>query len=438
MPLLIITAAIIILLFLVAYYKINAFIALLVVALGAGLALGMDVHAVIDSVKKGVGGTLGELAIILGFGTMLGELIGSSGAAQRITTGLTHFFGIKRIPLAMTIAGFIVGIPMFYSVAFVMLIPLIFAMVKATKLPLLYVGLPMISALSVTHGFLPPHPAPTTISNMFGVDIGRVLILGLILAVPAVLIAGWWFGRSFRNDTTVLPPAVFTVEPMPESELPSFLNSLLTSLSPVLLMGFGVLAPYIFEKDSLAYKCLVFLGDPVVAIMLAAIIALFTLGLMQGRKMPGLMAGMVKSIEKISIILLIIGAGGAFKQVLTDSGAGDYIQELVKGTSLSPLLLGWCIAAALRVALGSATVAALTAAGIVQPIITATGASPELMVLAIGAGSLTLSNVNDTGFWLFKEYFNLSIGQTLRSWTVMETIVSLVGLGGVLLMNIWL
>ncbi|MEM9884579.1 MAG: gluconate:H+ symporter [Bacteroidota bacterium] len=436
MPLLIIFLAIVVLLLLVVLFRFNAFIALILVALGAGVALGMPLLDTVASMKKGVGGTLGSLALILGFGAMLGALIADSGAAQKITNQLINRFGLKNIQWAMVLTGFIVGIPIFYTVGFIMLIPIIFAVAASTRLPLLYVGIPMIASLSVTHGFLPPHPAPTAIVEIYGADMNLTLLYGLILAIPTVIIAGPIFGSTFKNIRTAAPENLFPLKEIPANQLPSFWVSVLTGLVPVLLMLASAIAKLYLPQESVTASILNFVGDPVIAILIAVLIAIYTLGLRMGKSMKAVMETCVKSVQAIAIILLIIGAGGAFKQVLIDSGTGDYIADLLKDSPISPLLLAWCIAAALRIALGSATVAALTAAGIALPLIQSTDVSPELLVLATGAGSLTFSQVNDTGFWLFKEYFNLSIGETFRSWTVMETLVSVIGLAGCLLLNL--
>ena len=436
MPLITIALGIAALLLLIVVLRFNAFIALIIVSLGIGIALGMPITEVIESIKKGVGSTLGYLALILGFGAMLGALIAESGAAQNITTKLIDRFGIKNIHWAVILTGFIVGVPMFYSVGFIMLIPIIFSIAQSTRLPILYVGIPMVASLSVTHGFLPPHPAPTAIAVIYEADISLTLLYGIILAIPTIIIAGPIFGSTLKNfKTKEQPKDLFPLKEIPKDQLPSFGISVFTALIPVLLMAASAIAKLTLPETAIGYQVLSFLGDPVIAILLAVLIAIYTLGINTGKSMKEVMDSLAESVKIIAMIILIIGAGGAFKQVLVDSGTGDYITKLMAGSDFSPLILAWCIAAALRIALGSATVAALTAGGIVAPLVGATDVNPELLVLATGAGSLTLSHVNDTGFWLFKEYFNLTIGETLRSWTTMETIVSIVGLVGCLLLD---
>lgn len=435
MPILIIITGIIVLLLLIMWLRLNAFLALIMVSLGVGVALGMDLTQVAGTIKKGVGDTLGELALVLGFGAMLGGIIAESGAARVITTRMIDAFGRRWIAFAMVLTGFIVGIPLFYSVGFLMVIPLIFAVANQTKLPILYVGIPMVSALSVTHGFLPPHPAPTAIAIIYKADIPLTLMYGIIIAIPSILIAGPLFARTFKNKFTPVSAELFKMDAAPEGPQPGFAVGVFTALTPVLLMGLAAITQLTLPKTHIIYGVAQFIGDPVIAMLLAVLISVYTLGIKLKKSMTSVMEIFVNSVKSVAMILLIIGGGGAFKQVLVDSGAGDYLVKALEGLEVSPLLLAWMIAAALRIALGSATIAALTAAGIVAPLVASTNVNPELLVLATGAGSLTCSQVNDTGFWLFKEYFNLSIPDTLRSWTAMETIISIVGLAGCLLLN---
>jgi gluconate transporter len=436
MPLIIVLLSIAALLVLILYFRINAFLALIFTALGMGIAIGMPVMGVIASIEKGVGNTLGSLALILGFGAMLGGLVAESGAAQEITDKLLSLFGEKHAPWAMVLTGFIIGLPLFYTVGFLMVIPIIFAVVATTRLPLLYVGIPMIASLSVTHGFLPPHPAPTTIVKFYQADIHLTLLYGLILAVPAIVIAGPLFAKTLKNIDAKPPEGLYKLEWVNHSAKPSFSVAVGTASIPVLLMAMAAVAKLSLEVGHPLLQFFDFTGHPVIALFIALMVAIYTLGVRLGRSVSDVMASLTDSVKAIAMIMLIIAGGGAMKEVLIDSGISDYIVLMMKDSPLSPLVMAWSVAAALRIALGSATVAALTAAGIVVPLISATGANPELLVLATGAGSLTCSQVNDTGFWLFKEYFNLSITDTLKSWTVMETIVSLVGLAGCLLLDL--
>jgi Gnt-I system high-affinity gluconate transporter len=436
MPLIIILFGIIALLLLIIRFKLNAFIALIMVAIGVGLAVGMPFDAVMLSVRKGVGGTLGYLALVIGFGAMLGGLIAESGAAHQITDRLIDLFGEKYIQWALMLTGFIVGIPIFYTVGFVMLVPLVFAVGKTTRLPLLYLAIPMVAALSVTHGFLPPHPAPTTLAvDFYHADINKTLLYGLILAIPTVIIAGPIFARTLKNIKTDVPENLFQQKEIPVSERPSFGVSMLTALSPVILMAAAAIVKLTMAADTSIYKFFSFVGEPVMALLLSLLFGILALGVFRGQKMSDVSITLTTAVKGVAMIMLIIGGGGAFKQVLIDSGTGEYLREMMSGTDISPIILAWSIAAVLRISLGSATVAAMTAAGIVAPIVAGADVSPELLVLATGAGSLTFSQVNDTGFWLFKEYFNLSIADTFRSWTAMETLVSFLGLSGCLLLS---
>ncbi len=438
MPLLIVVLGIVLLFILIARFKLNAFIAFIIVSLGVGIAEGMELELLVQSIQNGIGSTLGFLVMILGLGAMLGKLVADSGAAQQITSRLVAKFGTKNIQWALVLTGFIVGIPMFYSVGFVILIPLIFTIAAATRLPLLYVGLPMIAALSVTHGYLPPHPAPTAIATTFNADIGETLLYGIIIAIPAIIVAGPLFSRTIKNITATPLKEFVNPRILKESEMPGMATSIFTALLPILLIVMATLADLFIPAENPILPFLHFIGNPVVAMLLSVLVAIYTLGLSRGKKMPEIMDSVSSGISGITMILLIIAGAGALKQVLIDSGVSLYIAEILKDSALSPLVLAWMVATVIRVCVGSATVAGLTTAGIVLPLVSATGTSPELMVLAIGSGSLMLSHVNDSGFWLFKEYFNLTVNETLRTWTVMETTVGVMGLIGVLVLNLFL
>jgi len=435
MPLLIVILGILLLFLLVAKFKLNGFIAFILVSLFVGIAEGMEPISVVSSIQKGIGNILGFLVLILGLGAMLGKLVADSGAAQRITTKLVDKFGKKNIQWAVVLTGFIVGIPMFYSVGFVILVPLVFTIAAATGLPLLYVGLPMLASLSVTHGYLPPHPAPTAIASTFNADISKTLLYGIIVAIPAIIVAGPLLSRTMKNIKATPLKEFMNPKILKEEEMPGTGISIFTALLPVILMAVAALAKLLIPVDSSIKSILVFAGNPVMAMLISVLVAIYTLGLARGKKMTDVMETVGSAVTGITMVLLIIAGAGALKQVLIDSGVSEYIGEALSGTSISPLILAWLIATIIRVCVGSATVAGLTAAGIVLPLIEGTGASAELMVLAIGSGSLMLSHVNDSGFWLFKEYFNLSIKDTIKSWTLMETTVGIMGLIGVLVLN---
>ncbi len=434
MTLVIVIAGILLLFLLIAGLKLNSFLSFILVCLFVGILQGMEPLAIVTSIQTGIGNTLGFLVLILGLGAMLGKLVADSGAAQRITTKLVATFGIKNVQWAVVLTGFIVGIPMFYSVGFVILVPLVFTVAATTRLPLLYVGLPMLTSLSVTHGYLPPHPAPTAIVTMFGADFGKTLMYGLIVAIPAIIVGGPLFARTLKNVEAKPLAKFYNAQVLTDEEMPKTAVSLFTALFPIILIFIAIGAEQ-FLADGILKTILVFLGNPVMAMLLAVLLAIYTLGIRQGKSMSEVMETAVEGVVGITMILLVIGGAGALKQVLIDSGVSDYIADLLKESSVSPIILAWMIATAIRVCVGSATVAGLTAAGIVLPLASSTGVSAELLVLAIGSGSLMLSHVNDAGFWLFKEYFNLSIKQTLRTWTVMETLVGIMGLLGTLVLD---
>lgn len=435
MPLIILIAGIVLLILLITVFKLDTFVAFVLISLAVGLAEGMEPQALVKAVETGIGSTLGSLVMILGFGAMLGKLVAESGAAQRISSVLIKHFGQKKIQWAMVLTGFIVGVPMFYSVGFVIVIPLIFTIAAASGLPLLYVGVPMIASLSVTHGFLPPHPSPSAISVMFNADIGKVLLYGLIIAVPAIVIAGPIFARTLKKIPASPLQEFVNPRVLTDDEMPGMTASVLTALLPVILILAATVTELAHWGDTLAGRFFVFIGIPPVAMLISVLVAMYTLGLSRGRKMKEISGMVAKSVTGITSVLLIIAGAGILKEVLTQSGVSEYIAGLMRNSTLSPLLLGWLIAAVLRISVGSATVSALTAAGIVLPFVTSGAVNPELMVLSIGAGSLVLSQVNDVGFWLYKEYFNLGVKDTLKSWTVMETIIGVTGLAGVFIIN---
>lgn len=437
MPILIVVAGILLLLLLVLVFRMSALFALVIVALGVGFAQGMDAQSILEAIEKGVGDTLAQLALIFGFGVMLGKLIADGGGAQRIALKLLETFGRKNMDWAMALTGFIVGIPLFYNVGFVILIPLVFMISNNMRLPVLYVAMPLLTALSVTHGYLPPHPGATAVAVIFGADIGLTMLYGALVAVPAIILGGPLFARTLSHIKPNPPASLISQKEFEKEELPSFGVSLFTSLLPVFLIALATVMDLLITGDAWWLHVIQFVGQPVVALLISVLVALYTMGIRQGFTMKQLMEGTDESLKSVTVILFVIAAAGAFKEVLVAGGVGDYVAELTRDLSFSPLLLVWIIAAAIRVALGSATVAALTTAGIMLPLLATTDVSPELMVLATGAGSLMFSHVNDPGFWMFKEYFGLSIKDTIRSWSMMETIVSVTGLLGVLLLDVF-
>jgi Gnt-I system high-affinity gluconate transporter len=436
MSIFLVILGIILLLLLIIVLKFNAFIAFIIVSIFVGIAEGMPALKVIGSIQTGIGDTLGSLVLILGFGAMLGKMVAESGAAQRISSKLVALFGIRNIQWAMVITGFMVGIPMFYNVGFVVLVPLVFTVAAATGLPLLYVGIPILASLSVTHGFLPPHPSPTAIASMFGADIGKTMGYGIILSIPAIVVAGPFFGRTLKKIDASPIREFVNPKILSDEEMPGIWSSVTVTLMPVILIGVYSISTLFIPEGNKIRTLLGFIGDPVVAMLISMLAAVFFLGIARGKKMKDVMDSMGHSIGSITMVILIIAGAGGFKQVLVDSGVSSDIANLLTQTDMSPLLLAWLIAALLRVCIGSATVAGLTTAGILVPLATGGTVNKELLVLAIGAGSLMLSHINDSGFWMYKEYFNLSVKDTFRTWTVMETLVSTIGLAGVLVADL--
>lgn len=434
MTLAIVLACLLLLILLVSLGKFQPFLALLFTAIAAGLLLGIPPAKLPASIQKGVGDTLGSIVLIISFGAMLGKLVSDSGAAQKMAAVLAKVFGINNINWALLVTGFVVGIPMFYNVGFVLLVPLLFSITYQYRLPVVYVGLPMLAALSVMHGFLPPHPSPVALAAQFNASLGLTLIYGLIIATPAVLLAGPLFARTLRG-MQAQPLETFRPNEMATTQLPGTFNAFVSALLPVILLAATAALPYLQVDAPAAKSWLQFFSDPSILLLLSLLIALYTLGMAQGKSIKTVMQSFADAMKDVTPLLLIIGGAGALKQVLVDSGVSNQIATSMSGLNLPPLVLGWLIAALIRIAVGSATVAGLTAAGIIAPLVAQGGVTPELMVLSVGAGSLVCSHVNDSGFWMYKEYFNLSIKDTFRSWTLMETIVAFAGLGGVLVLD---
>ncbi|MGZ3776997.1 MAG: gluconate:H+ symporter [Mucilaginibacter sp.] len=435
MALLTILFCILLLVALVSFLKVNPFLAFILVSVIAGILLGIPLEKITGSVKKGLGDTLGEITIVIILGAMTGKLVANSGAAQKIAEVLVKLFGVKHIQWALVVVGFIVGIPLFYNTGFVLMVPLIFSVVYKYKLPAVYIGLPMLAALSVTHGFLPPHPSPTALVGMFHANMGTTLLYGLILAVPAIVLAGPVFASTLKNIPST-PLETFRAEELPADKMPGGFNSFMTALLPVMLLMGSAIYLNTDHSKGVIHRLVGFGGDASIVMLISILVATFSLGISQKKSMKDIGTLYVDAIKDISPILLIIAGSGIFKQVLVDSGVNNVITTIIQNLHMQPLLLGWLLAAIIRISLGSATVAGLTAAGIMSTMVLHDPTiNPNLMVLAIGAGSLAFSHVNDGGFWMFKEYFNLSIKDTIKSWSVMESIVSVVGIAGVLILN---
>ncbi|MDR1645969.1 MAG: gluconate:H+ symporter [Tannerellaceae bacterium] len=439
MSFLIVILSLIVLIVLISYFKVDAFLAFLLVSIGAGLALGIPPERLPGAVEEGIGSIMGSLTLIIALGAMLGKLVAESGAAGKIASAMAGWFGTKHIQWGLMITGFIVGIPLFYGIGFVLLVPLIFSVVNRYKLPAVYTGLPMLAALSVTHGFLPPHPSPVALVALFDANLGVTLLLGICLAIPAILLAGPVYAQTLKH-VKATPVTLFErKENDNQYRTPGKANSLISATLPVFLLILVTVIPFCFpDMGERTSSVMTFISAPSVVMLIALAVATYTLGLRQGRSMKEVMNVYIAAVKDIAMILLIIAGSGIFKQVMDESGISADLAGVMQQLPVHPLLLGWLIAAIIRVCIGSATVAALTAAGVVMPLVAQTGVNPNLMVLSLGAGSLFFSHVNDSGFWLFKEYFGLSLKDTFRSWSVMETIVSVVGLTGVLLLSIFI
>ena len=434
MTFIIIACCIISLVILITWAKVNPFLAFLLISTIAGLLLGIPFQNVMQSVTKGLGDTLGSLVIVIVLGAMLGKLVAESGAAQQIATVFQNLFGQKYLVWAMTLTGFIVGIPLFYNVGFVILIPIIFSVAYRYKLPLVYIGLPMLASLSVMHGFLPPHPSPMALLIQFKGDMTTTFFYGICIAIPAIVVAGPLFSKTLKNikSNEIKINLDFGKS---KDQLPSVGNSLLSSLLPVMIIALVALATRLTNENSSLKSIMKFLAEPNVVMGITIIVATYSLGIRRGKRLFEIMQVYSEAVKDIAMILLIIGSAGILKQVFIDSGASKEIAVVLSSWQLPPLLLAWVVTATLRLCLGSATIAGLTAAGILYPLFIQTSINPNLMVLSIGAGSLFFSHVNDTAFWMFKEYFGLSMRDTFRSWTFMESIVSVIGLIGVLVLD---
>ncbi|MDQ6870504.1 MAG: GntP family permease [Gemmatimonadota bacterium] len=416
---------------LIARFKLHPFIALVSVSLAMGVVAGMPAAAAVKAFQDGVGNTLGFIAVVVGLGTMLGKMMAESGAATRIATTLIDLFGQQHVHWAIMLVAFIVGIPVFFQVGFVLLVPLVFTIARRTGMSLVKIGLPLVAGLSVVHGMLPPHPAAMLAVTAYNADVGRTILYGLLVGLPTASLAGPVFATWIAPRIT-LPaenPVARQLEGESVEEMPGFAISVFTVLIPVILMLLASAADIALDPASSVRSALHFIGNPIVALLLALLFSFWSLGRSRHFTREEVMKFCNDCLGPTATILLVIGAGGGFNQVLVQSGVGSAIAHLAIGSRASPLLLAWSVATLIRVATGSATVAMTTAAGIVAPIAVAIpGTNAALLVLATGAGSLMLSHVNDAGFWLIKEFFNMTVTQTLKTWTVAETIIGLAGL----------
>ena len=437
--LLLASAAVVVLVVLIARFKVHPFIALITVSLALGIVAGMPLGGVVKAFQDGVATVLGFIAIVVALGTMLGKMMAESGGAARIATTLIARFGEKRVHWAIMFVGFIVGIPVFFQVGFVLLIPLVFTIARRSGLSLVKIGIPLVAGLSVVHGMMPPHPAAMLAVVAYKADIGRTIAYAILVGLPTAALAGPIFA-SWIAPRIALPaenPVAEQFTGGTPREMPGFGISLFTVLLPVILMLCASAADVALDSGSTLRSALDFVGGPIVALLLALLFSFWSLGYRQHFTRDQILKFGNDCLAPTATILLVIGAGGGFNRVLVESGVGKAIADVALGSHASPLLLAWTVAALIRVATGSATVAMTTSAGIVAPIAAVTpGTHAELLVLATGAGSLVLSHVNDSGFWLIKEFFNMTVQQTLKTWTVAETIIGVAGLGFTLLLSL--
>jgi GntP family gluconate:H+ symporter len=422
---------------LITWLRMPAFVALALASLGVGVAARMPLADIPRAFQQGMGDTLGFIAMIVALGTVIGRLLAESGGATVVSHALVRGLGERRLDWALMFSGFLIGLPVFFQVGLVLLAPVLFTLTRQTGTPLLRLGIPLVAGLSAAHGLVPPHPGPLAAIERLGADTGRTLFYSLVVGLPVAMAAGPIFGRFISRRVHAEPGAIADqlTGTSTAARPPSLGVTLLTILAPVLLMLLAALAQGTMTDGALR-RGLILAGSPLVAMLLATLLALYTFGVGCGFDRRRLLGFAEDSLPPIAGVLLVVGAGGGFGRVLDAAGVDSAIAQAMSGMTLSPLVLGWVIAALLRLSVGSATVACVTAASIIAPI---AGAMPhvskDLMVVAIGAGSLIASHVNDGGFWLVKEYLNMNIGQTVATWTLLETIVSILGLAGVVVLG---
>lgn len=421
----------------VSWWKWHAFISLTVASLFLAIMSGLNLTKIVTAYETGVGSVLGHLVGILALGTILGKMMSDSGAGMQVADFFIRFFGVKKLPWAMLFAGFVIGIPVFFEVGIVILLPLVISIRKTTKQNILLIALPVIAGLSIVHGLVPPHPGAMTAIGIYNANLGKVLLYSLIIALPTAIIAGPVFAKWVHKR--VIPenePELVRVTTV-STDLPSRKASFFIILLPVVLMILSVVAPYISLPKKVT-EFLVFVGSPVIALLISCFAAFYLLGIKQGINKKMIKKLTDESLLPVGSIILIIGAGGGFKQILIESGVGTAIAQMAEHISLSPIVLAFMVAGLIRIATGSATVALTTAAGIVSPVIQhMSGVNLELLVIATGAGSLMFSHVNDAGFWLVKEYLGLTVKETFKTWTVLETLLSFIAFGFALLLNMF-
>lgn len=424
-------AGIFLLLFLVIRTKLHAFVALLLVSLLVGIATGMPLNGVIESMQNGMGGTLGFVAVVVGLGAMFGQMLEVSGGAERLAQTLIKKFGEDKAQWALGFTGFLVAIPVFFDVGFIILVPIVYGLAKKTGRSLLYYGIPLLAGLAVTHSFIPPTPGPIAVADLIGADLGWVILFGTLAGIPSMIIAGPLFAKYISKKIHVTVPDYMNIEEKEENrDLPSFGLIASIILVPLVLILLNTISGVVLPEGNGLRTVFTFLGHPFVALIIATLLVFYFLGTKRGYSRQDVQVIANKALEPAGIIILVTGAGGVFKQVLIDSGVGKVLGDMMAASPLPPIVLAFLIASIVRVAQGSATVAMVTAAGLISPLITTLGLEGPilgLIVISIAAGATIASHVNDSGFWLVNRYFGLDVKDTLRSWTVMETLISLVG-----------
>ena len=435
MAIIITILGILVLVFLISYLKVHTFLAFILVSLGIGLVLGMYPDQLTKSIQNGIGATLGSIVGIIVLGAMLGKLIAISGVAQQISSKMIEWVGIPHIRWAFMITGFIVGLPLFYSVGFMLLVPIAITLAYRNNLSAVFVSLPLLASLSVTQGYLPPHPAPLFLVKQLHADMGLTLLYGIIISIPAILISGALYGSTIKKYTTI-PNLSFIAPQIAEEDLPPVHLCFIIVLLPIFLIGAGSFISPLLNEGTLLKNVLLFISDATVSLLITVLVALFSLDILKTKKKQEINTQFTEAVKEVSSILLIFGAAGALKQVLTDGGVSQTIATQLQSLHMNPYILGWTIAAIIRVCVGSSTVSGITTAGFILPLMVNSSINANLMVLSIGAGSMMFSHVNDTGFWLFREYFQLSLTETVKTWSVMDTLVSITGLLGVLALSL--
>jgi GntP family gluconate:H+ symporter len=424
---------------LIVWAKIPAFLALATASLAVGLAARMPLPDITRAFQSGVGDTLGFVAMVIALGTVIGKLLAESGGAVVVSRALANALGERRLDWALMLSGFIIGLPVFFQVGLVLLAPVLFTAQRQTKTPLLRLGLPLVAGLSAAHGLVPPHPGPLAAIERLGADPGRTLFYSLIVGLPVAILSGPLYARYICRRVHVEPGAIaeqFT-HPAATGRTPGLAVTLFTMLLPVLLMLLAAVAQVVMPDGQLR-RAIAFIGSPLAAMLVATLVAMYTFGRACGFGRGRLLQFAEESLPPIAGVLLVVGAGGGFGRVLDGAEVDTAIAHAMGGLRLSPLVMGWVIASLLRLSVGSATVSVITAASIMAPLVASLPAvNKELLVVAIGAGSLIMSHVNDGGFWLVKEYLNMSVPQTVATWSIVETIIAVTALAGVLLLAVF-